>query len=205
MDKRLTLAVVLFEEFELLDVFGPLEMFGLLPEQFEIFLVAESGDIVTSAQGPKSVIDYRFIDCPSFDILLVPGGRGTRREVENPLLLDWLQSQAQEAQYTTSVCTGSALLARAGLLDGRRATTNKAAFEWVASQGKQVDWQKQARWVEDDHFFTSSGVSAGIDMSLALIARIAGEETAEQVAALAEYEWHRDPNRDPFAVSYGLV
>jgi putative intracellular protease/amidase len=205
MDKRLTLAVVLFEEFELLDVFGPLQMFGLLPEQFEIFLVAESGDIVTSAQGPKSVIDYRFSDCPSFDILLVPGGRGTRREVENRVLLDWLQSQAQEAQYTTSVCTGSALLARAGLLDGRRATTNKAAFEWVASQGKQVDWQKQARWVEHDHFFTSSGVSAGIDMSLALIARIAGKETAEQVATLAEYEWHRDPNRDPFAVSYGLV
>ena len=205
MDKRLTLAAVLFEEFELLDVFGPLEMFGLLPERFEIFLVAENGDIVTSAQGPKSVIDYRFTDCPSFDIVLVPGGRGTRREVENPVLLDWLQSQAQEAQYTTSVCTGSALLARAGLLDGRRATTNKAAFEWVASQGKKVDWQKQARWVEDDHFFTSSGVSAGIDMSLALIARIAGKETAEQVAALAEYEWHRDPNRDPFAVSYGLV
>ena len=205
MTTRLSVAVVLFEEFELLDVFGPLEMFGLLPEQFEIFLTAEKGDIVTSSQGPKSLIDYRFEDCPVFDILLVPGGQGTRREVDNPALLAWLQSQAQVAQFVASVCTGSALLARAGLLDGRRATTNKAAFEWVASQSEKVDWQKQARWVEDEHFFTSSGVSAGIDMSLALIARLSGQETAEQVATSAEYEWHRDPTWDPFALSYGLV
>jgi putative intracellular protease/amidase len=205
MTKRLSLAVVLFEGFELLDVFGPLEMFGLLPEQFEIFLVAENGDIVASSQGPKSLVDYRFEDCPAFDILLVPGGKGTRREVDNPVLLDWLRSQSQTAQYVTSVCTGSAILARTGLLDGRRATTNKAAFEWVTSQGEHVDWQKQARWVEDDHYFTSSGVSAGLDMSLALIARLSGQETAEQVATWAEYEWHRDPSWDPFAEVYGLL
>ena len=205
MTKRLSLAVVLFEGFELLDVFGPLEMFGLLPEQFEIFLIAANGDIVASSQGPKSLVDYRFEDCPAFDILLVPGGKGTRREVDNPVLQEWLRGQAQTAQFVTSVCTGSALLARAGLLDGRRATTNKAAFEWVASQSEKVDWQKQARWVEDEQFFTSSGVSAGIDMSLALIARLSGQETAEQVATSAEYEWHRDPNRDPFAISYNLL
>jgi putative intracellular protease/amidase len=205
MTTRLSVAVVLFEGFELLDVFGPLEMFGLLPEQFEIFLVAEEGDIISSSQGPKSLIDYHFANCPEFDILLVPGGRGTRREVDNPALLAWLQSQAQTAQYVTSVCTGSALLARAGLLDGRRATTNKAAFEWVVSQGERVDWQKQARWVEHDNYFTSSGISAGIDMSLALIAHLSGQETAEQVATLAEYEWHRDPAWDPFALKYGLV
>jgi putative intracellular protease/amidase len=205
MTTRLSVAVVLFEGFELLDVFGPLEMFGLLPEQFEIFLVAEEGDIISSSQGPKSLIDYHFANCPEFDILLVPGGRGTRREVDNPALLAWLQSQAQTAQYVTSVCTGSALLARAGLLDGRRATTNKAAFEWVVSQGERVDWQKQARWVEHDNYFTSSGISAGIDMSLALITHLSGQETAEQVATLAEYEWHRDPAWDPFALKYGLV
>ena len=205
MTTRLSIAVVLFEGFELLDVFGPLEMFGLLPEQFEIFLVAEEGDIVSSSQGPKSLIDYHFDNCPKFDILLVPGGRGTRREVENPALLAWLQTQAQTAQYVTSVCTGSALLARAGLLDGRRATTNKAAFEWVVSQGERVDWQKQARWVEHENYFTSSGVSAGMDMSLALIAQLSGQEAAEQVATWAEYEWHRDPAWDPFALKYGLV
>ena len=205
MRTRLTVAVVLFEEFELLDVFGPLEMFGSLPEQFDIVLTAEKGEAVTSRQGPKSVIDYRFENCPAFDILLVPGGPGTRREVDNPALLAWLQSRAQVAQFVTSVCTGSALLARAGLLDGRRATTNKAAFEWVVSLSETVNWQKQARWVEDEHVFTSSGVSAGIDMSLALIARLSGEETAEQVATSAEYERHRDPSWDPFALTCALL
>jgi transcriptional regulator GlxA family with amidase domain len=180
-------------------------MFGLLPKQFQIFMVAETGDSVISAQGPRSVLDYRFDNSPAFDILLVPGGKGTRREVDNPVLLEWLRQQAETARFVTSVCTGSALLARAGLLDARKATTNKAAFDWVASQADQVNWQKRARWVEDDHFFTSSGVSAGMDMSLALIAGILDTETAQQVATWAEYEWHRDPEWDPFAQIYGLA
>jgi transcriptional regulator GlxA family with amidase domain len=205
MTSRLSIAGVLFQQFELLDLFGPCEMFGLLPEQFEISLVAESGDRVASTQGPVSLIDYRFDDSPHFDLLLVPGGRGTRREVDNPAMLEWLRGQAETASYVTSVCTGSALLARAGLLDGRRATTNKAAFEWVCSQSERVSWQKQARWVEDERFFTSSGVSAGIDMSLAVIARLLGEQQADQVATWSEYEWQRDPNRDPFAAVYGLA
>ena len=205
MARRLTIGGVLFHEFELLDLFGPFEMFGLLPEQFELRLVSENGDNAASSQGPVSVVDYSFDDSPQFDLLLVPGGRGTRREVENPLLLQWLRDQAEQASYVTSVCTGSAVLARAGLLDGRRATTNKAAFEWVSSQGERVDWQKQARWVEEDRYFTSSGVSAGMDMSLAIIARILGEEIAVQVATWSEYEWHRDPGWDPFARVYGLT
>jgi len=205
MTKRRTIGVILFDQFELLDVFGPLEMFGLLPEQFDLFLTAEKGDIVSSAQGPASLIDYHFDNSPDFDILLLPGGRGTRREVDNPVLLGWLAAKAQTAEYVCSVCTGSALLARAGLLDGQRATTNKAAFEWVASQGERVDWRKQARWVEDGRYFTSSGVSAGMDMSLALIARILDQEIAQQVATWAEYEWHQDPAWDPFAAIYGLA
>jgi transcriptional regulator GlxA family with amidase domain len=180
-------------------------MFGLLPQHFQISLVAESGDRVASAQGPRSLLDYRFDNSPDFDILLVPGGRGTRREVDNPVLQDWLRQQSASARYITSVCTGSALLARTGLLDGRRATTNKAAFEWVASQGTNVAWQTRARWVADDRFFTSSGVSAGMDMALALIAQILDDVTAEQVATWAEYEWQRDPGRDPFAEIYGLA
>jgi transcriptional regulator GlxA family with amidase domain len=205
MKPRLSIAVVLFQDFELLDVFGPLEMFGLLHQNFELCLVAEDGDTVASRQGPRSVVDQVFADDRQYDILLVPGGNGTRREVDNPVLLDWLKQQSPGAQYVTSVCTGSALLAKSGLLDGLRATTNKAAFEWVASQGDKVHWQKQARWVEHGKYFTSSGVSAGIDMSLALIARLLGQETADQVATWAEYEWHRDPEQDPFAKIYGLV
>ena len=200
-----TLGVLIFPEFELLDVFGPLEMFGMLPETFAIRLVAERERNVASAQGPRSGADALFSDAGHYDILLVPGGRGTRREVDNPALLSWLREKAAAADMVASVCTGSALRAKAGLLDGAKATTNKMAFAWVSSQGPRVLWQPQARWVEDAKFVTSSGVSAGIDMSLAVIARCCGEEQARQVALWAEYEWHRDPSWDPFAKIHGVV
>ena len=200
-----TLGVLIFPEFKLLDVFGPLEMFSMLPEDFTIRLVAERERSVASAQGPRSVADALFADEGHYDILLVPGGRGTRREVGNPALLSWLQEKAAAATLVTSVCTGSALLAKAGLLDGIKATSNKMAFAWVRSQGPSVLWQPQARWVEDGKFATSSGVSAGIDMSLAVIARHLGEERARQVALWAEYEWHDDPRWDPFAKIHGIV
>ena len=103
------------------------------------------------------------------------------------------------------MCTGSALLAKAGVLDGRKATTNKAAYAWATSQGPNVAWLAQARWVEDGKFMTSSGVSAGTDMGLAIVARLFGAEKAEQVAVVAEYEWHNDPSWDPFAKVHGLV
>jgi transcriptional regulator GlxA family with amidase domain len=127
-------SVVLFDGFELLDVFGPLEVFGV-----------------------------------------------------------------------ASVCTGSALLARAGLLDGHRATSNKLAFSWVTTQGEDVEWVARARWVEDRGRWTSSGVAAGIDMTLALVASIDGDERARQLADIIEYDWHADPTWDPFAVKHGLA
>jgi len=132
-------------------------------------------------------------------VLLVPGGLGTRREVDNAALTEWIAARAVEAEIVTSVCTGAALLARAGVLDGHRATTNKRAFEWVVSQGPRVQWVHRARWVDDGKFVTSSGVTAGIDMALALIARTVGEAAAERIARLMEYEWHRNPDDDPFA------
>src|SRR5574338_457732 len=103
-------------------------------------------------------------------VLFVPGGMGTRREVDNPVLLGWLERRAAGATHVTSVCTGAALLARAGLLDGHRATSNKRSWDWVVSQGPRVDWVRRARWVQDGRLWTSSGVSAGIDMTLQLIA-----------------------------------
>jgi putative intracellular protease/amidase len=161
--------------------------------------VAEDVRVIPSTQGPRSEIDDLFADDRAYDILLVPGGRGTRREVDNSRLLSWLKLKAAAAEYVASVCTGSALLARAGLLDGLEATSNKLAFDWVNKQGPSVLWQRQARWVEAGKFFTSSGVSAGMDMSLALIARICGEPKAHQAAHWAEYEWQDDPRHDPFA------
>jgi len=205
MNKTYTVGVVIFDHFELLDVFGPLEMLGMYPETFQLHMVAEQSGAIASAQGPSSMIDASFSDGHQYDILLVPGGQGTRTQVNNSVMLDWLQTQSANAHYVTSVCTGSAVLAKAGLLDGRRATSNKLNFSFVASQGSNVQWQKQARWVEDGKFFTSSGVSAGIDMSLALIANVLDEAAAEQAAIWAEYEWHRDADWDPFAKIHGLV
>jgi transcriptional regulator GlxA family with amidase domain len=193
-----SVGVLLFPDFELLDVFGPLETLGLLENEFSIRVVAESAEIA-SAQGPRSLADDRLADRRRYDIVLVPGGMGTRREVENETLRHWLIETAGNAEIVASVCTGSALLARAGLLDGRRATSNKRAFDWVMTQGPKVEWQRRARWVEDGKFFTASGVSAGMDMALALIARLYGRDRAREVAGWAEYVWNEDSTNDPFA------
>ena len=199
-----TIGVVLFEGFELLDVFGPLEMFGLAAEHFEIRLISETGGVVASRQGPKSVCDDSFQSAPAIDVLLVPGGIGTRREVDNQVLLDWLKERSEQAELVASVCTGSALLAKAGVLDGLRATTNKLAFGWATSQSEKVQWQQQARWVEDGKVFSSSGVSAGIDMALAVIAKLVSQQAAEDAANFAEYTWQRDADCDPFASVVGV-
>jgi transcriptional regulator GlxA family with amidase domain len=200
-----TLGVVLFPGFELLDVFGPLEAFGNLPGMFRVVMIAERAGPVASAQGPRAVSEHGFADCPHLDLILVPGGLGTREQVENRALLDWLARRGAEAEVVTSVCTGAGVLAAAGLLDGRRATTNKAFFQWVADQGPGVEWVRAARWVEDGKFVTSSGVSAGIDMALAVIARLEGREVSENVARAMEYEWHTDADWDPFAKVWELV
>jgi transcriptional regulator GlxA family with amidase domain len=196
---------VLFPGFELLDVFGPLEMFGLLGGRAQILTLAEQAGAVRSSQGPVSLADAPLSGARDLDVLFVPSGWGTRREVSNEGLLGELRRLSQGARLVAGVCTGAALLARAGILDGRRATSNKKAFKWVASQGPKVDWIAQARWVEDGKFFTSAGVSAGMDMALALIARLFGRETGVAIARDAEYEWHEDAGWDPFAKLNGLT
>ena len=199
-----TVGTLLFPGFELLDVFGPLEMFGALPDDFVLQMVAESEGPIESRQGPRAVADVTLADARPYDILLVPGGRGTRREVDNPALIHWLKKRAEASGIVATVCTGAALLARTGLLDGRKATSNKASFAWVRLQGPNVDWQPRARWVVDGKFYTSSGVSAGMDMALALIADECGPDKARSVADYAEYRRHDDPDDDPFAVQYDL-
>ena len=196
---RMSIGVTLFPEFEILDVFGPIEMLGMYPETFQLHLVAETRGHVASAQGPICLADKEFGDGTDYDAILVPGGQGTRREIDNRSMVEWLKRQATQAKFITSVCTGAALLAKAGILDGRKATTNKMNFAWVASQGPEVHWEYDARWVEDGDIFTSSGVSAGMDMALAFISRILGSRAADDAALWAEYSRHRDPAIDPFA------
>lgn len=199
------LGALLFPGFELLDMFGPLEMFGNLPGTIEIVTVAQQAGAVRSGQGPSAIADYGFDDCPPLDLLLIPGGMSTRDEVENTVMIDWLRRRVPDIGTVMSVCSGSALLARAGLLDGRRATTNKMFFHDVAQQGPRVEWVREARWVEDGKYATSSGVSAGIDMALAVIAKLAGQQVSDSLAVATEYDWHRDANWDPFAKVHGLV
>ncbi|NVK16126.1 MAG: DJ-1/PfpI family protein [Rhodobacteraceae bacterium] len=196
---------LIFPGFELLDLFGPLEMFGLLKDDFDLQLVAETSDPIASNQQVRANPDTTMKGADHVDVLFVPGGMGTRREVNNPALLDWIRTTSGSAEYVLSVCTGSLLLAGAGVLDGRRATTNKAAYTKIADQYPQVDWVKQARWVEDGKFITSSGVSAGMDMALGAIALMHDRETAEKVATWSEYDWHKDKDWDPFAKTHGLV
>jgi transcriptional regulator GlxA family with amidase domain len=154
---------------------------------------------IRSTPGVETVAGFDFQDCPALDLLLLPGGIGTVPQLQNDALLEFLRKRSADAEVTMSVCSGSALLARAGLLDGRRATSNKLFFQLARSQSDAVDWATEARWVEDGPFATSSGVSAGTDMALAVIARLYGRETAERLAIITEYTWHTDADRDPFA------
>lgn len=196
--KTRTLGIVLYPRFELLDVYGPAEIFGNVGIQLKVVMVAEKAGPVASIQGPKVIADYGFDDCPELDLVMVPGGFGTMTELNNPVFMDWLKARAEKAEIVMSVCSGSALLAKAGLLDGRRATSNKRYFQLAADQGPKVNWIRKARWVDDGDRVTSSGVSAGMDMALHVVDRLFGTKAAESIADGTEYQWHRDADNDPF-------
>jgi putative intracellular protease/amidase len=201
-------AVVLFDGFTVLDAYGPVQAFascrvqkpdGTRQPLFELFSMAEQAGIVKPGEGPPSYAEYTFAEAPDYDILLVPGGFGTRAAVDNEVFLKQLAEASQRATVTTTVCTGSAILARTGLLDGRPATSNKLAWDWVVQQGPRVTWMRKARWVDAGNIITSSGVSAGIDMALSVIARLHGRDLAQSSARNMEYRWHDDAADDPFA------
>jgi transcriptional regulator GlxA family with amidase domain len=199
------LGMLIFDGFQLLDVFGPLEMFSYLGDRVKIVMLGEQGGPIASSAGPTVMVDATLADGPKLDIFMIPGGGGTRREVNNAPLIEALKAKAQATTHVASICTGATLLARTGLLDGLRATTNKRAFKWATSQGPNVQWVRQARWVQDGKYLTSSGISAGTDMALALIATLFGPERAQEVADSAEYRWNRDSTNDPFAKLNGLI
>jgi transcriptional regulator GlxA family with amidase domain len=201
-------AVVLFDGFTVLDVYGPVQAFascrvpqadGTRQPLFELFSLAARAGVVKPGEGPPSYAEYGFAAAPDYDILLIPGGFGTRAAVTDETFLKHLAEASRRTTITTTVCTGSALLARTGLLDGRPATSNKIAWDWVVQQGPRVKWRRQARWVDDGNIVTSSGVSAGIDMALSLIARLHGHDMAVLAARNMEYRWHEDAVDDPFA------
>lgn len=201
---KMRLGMVIFDGFQLLDVFGPLEMFGHLADKVDIIMVAQKAGQVRSSAGPMTIATHDFSTAPKLDIVMIPGGGGTRREVNNAPFVAAFRALAEATPHVATICTGSAVLARTGLIDGVKATTNKRAWAWATGQGAKVAWVPHARWVEDGKYFTSSGISAGMDMALGLIERLFDRDTAMTVANRAEYRWNSDAADDPFAKLNGL-
>jgi transcriptional regulator GlxA family with amidase domain len=202
---RKRVSILVFPEVEILDFTGPYEVFSATrlnparrreePSPFEVFLVAETGDTITTTGGLKVVPDYTLDDCPSFDILLVPGGWGTRRELGNDRLIKWISDRAAKAETVASVCTGAILLGRAGLLDGRRATTHWGSLNWMRELFPKVTVEDNLHVIEEGRIITSAGISAGIDMALRLVMRYFGEAVARETARYMEYRFPDDNSR----------
>jgi len=199
------ISIVLFDGFELLDVFGPAELFSMVPDRLAVEFVGPEAGPAASSQGAEVIATSRYDAAATPDIMLIPGGRGAWRLVEDEAFLSWLRAWATRASLLTSVCTGSAVLAAAGLLDGYRATSNKATLAWVRTQSQKVDWIAEARWVHDRDRWTSSGVAAGMDMAAALLADLFGEVAADSATTRSELEVHEDASWDPFAKIHGLA
>lgn len=187
---------LLFNDFETLDAFGPVEILAQ-DEAHQLHFYSLSGGLISSSQGVK-VWTQPSVNMTTGGILVVPGGLGTRSLVHDELFIFALKGFAQDADYCLSICTGSALLAKAGVLDGFRATSNKKAFEWAVSVSDGPIWVRKARWIVDGKFYTSSGVSAGMDMALGFMADVYGREKAEAIARDIEYCWNSHPEDDPF-------
>jgi transcriptional regulator GlxA family with amidase domain len=196
---RKHVGIVLFNDIEVLDFCGPFEVFSATrlnegkrreePSPFDVFLVAEILTNVTTTGGMKVIPHFSFEDCPQIDILVVPGGWGTRKELKNPVMLEWLRSRNAEVETLTSVCTGSMLLGFAGLLDGLHATTHWRSLNWMRDAFPGVIVEYEQHVVEDGHVFTSAGISAGIDMALKVVARYFGENIAKATAMHMEYPY----------------
>lgn len=179
------IAIVLFDRFTALDAVGPYEMLGRTPGD-EIVFVAERTGPVRNDRGSLSLVaDRTLADVPSPDLVVVPGGPGQSDQMENEALLGWLRTADATSTWTTSVCTGSLLLAAAGLLTGRRATSHWLALDVLEAYGAEPTGE---RVVTDGKYVTAAGVSSGIDMALTLLGRIAGDEHAMTVQLLTEYD-----------------
>src|SRR3989441_6655191 len=195
--QRKRVGIVVFPDVEVLDFCGPFEVFSVTrldearrreePSPFEVFLVAETEGVVKATGGLRVVPDHTLATCPPLDILVVPGGWGTRKEISNQRVLTWIAERAKEVETLTSVCTGAMLLGQAGLLDGRRATTHWRSLDWMRQSFPTVTVEDKLHVVEDGHVITSAGISAGIDMALRVVERYHGHDIALATARNMEY------------------
>ena len=180
-------------------------MLGGLGNETQIITVAKTKDPVPSVHGQRIMIDKEIGEKNDYDLLFIPGGDSALQEAKDEELMQWIRETSANAERVMAVCTGTVMLGMTGVLDGRKATTNKLDFTKTVPLAPNVEWVKQARWVQDGKFYTSSGVSAGMDMALAVMADLFGMDLADRIALGCEYEWQKDPHRDPFAKSAGLV
>ena len=186
-----TIGIVIFDDVEELDWVGPWEVFKMARmghEELRIVLIAGSVEPVRCAGGLRVLPDCSFADAPALDLLLVPGGQGTRVEMKNPVLLEWLAAASENCKWITSVCTGAALLHAAGLVKGKRITTRWAYIETLRADAPDATVLERVRYVRDGNLVTAAGVSAGIDMSLWLVGQMYGVGHARLVQRAMEYD-----------------
>ena len=205
MNKKIPLIVgiLIFDDVEILDVAGPFEVFAvtrLNDEQrlqqsspFKVYLISETNKQITAIGGLRLTPDVTINECPELDLLVVPGGWGTRKESKNKILVKWIGNQFTNNRLIASVCTGSSLLGKAGLLDGRDATTHWRAFDFLQESAPKARILKNVRFTLTEPIFTSAGVSAGIDLALRIVSHVFGTEVGQATARQMEYPY---PNSD---------
>lgn len=196
--KLRTVGIVLFPDAEELDFVGPFEVFTMADEVwrlvgnpdpiYRVVLISEDGATVHARKGMRIEADYSFADAPDLDVMLVPGGQGTRTELDNPAMLAYLKKAAVGCEWVTSVCTGSQLLASAGPAAGKRVTTHWGYVDTLRERGEAGEVLENIRYVRDGNVVTSAGVSAGIDMSLWLVGQMQGEDHARLTQRAMEYD-----------------
>jgi transcriptional regulator GlxA family with amidase domain len=202
---RRKVGILVFPDVEVLDFCAPFEVFSVTrldenrrrqePSPYEVSLISEERETVVATGGLRVVPDHTLDDCPPLDVLVVPGGRGTRREMNNHRLIAWLAGRARQVPTLTSVCTGALLLGKAGLLDGKRATTHWQVLEEMRGWFPAVNVIDDQHVVEEGNVITSAGISAGIDLALRVVARHHGEAVAQATARYMEYPFPQDNRR----------
>lgn len=203
--KRTRVGIVIFPDVEVLDFCGPFEVFSVTrldearrreePSPFEVVLVAERAEPVVATGGLRVLPDVTLETCPPLDVLVVPGGWGTRAQIRNEPLLAWIAERGRKVETLTSVCTGAMLLGQAALLDSRRATTHWRSLDWMRQSFPKVVVDDASHVVEDGHILTSAGISAGIDMALRVVTRYFGEAVGRATARHMEYPYPDDNRR----------
>ena len=186
-----TIGLLIFDGAEELDFVGPWEVFtmaGKARDDIRVVTIAERAGPVACAKGMRVLPDHTLADAPQLDVVMVPGAIGTRREVDNPVVIDWLRRTAPGLRWVTSVCTGALLLCEAGLARGRRVTTHWAFIEDLRKRYPDVEVLADVRYVRDENLCTAAGVSAGIDLALWLTGQIWGVDTARNTQRAMEYD-----------------